>query len=195
MWGITAAQRERAKSYAERGFCTIVPNIFWDSTPSGLLGDEGPDRDVAWERMKAFNFDRCVEQFGLAIDWVRRQPRCNGKIAAIGFCMGGRLAVMTALRHPIDAAVSLYGFGLADFRAAMAETQSQLQLHYGADDIYISADDARTLKTELKHRPNIDVWIYPNAGHGFFNETRKAYNRDAVTLASKRIDGLFDALR
>jgi carboxymethylenebutenolidase len=195
MWGVTPAQCERARELAARGFCAIVPNVFWRSTPSGLLGDEGPSRDLAWERMRSFAFDEGVEDLGLSSDWLRRQPGCNGRVATIGFCMGGRLAVMAALRHEIEAGVSLYGFGLTDFARQLRETQSRLQLHYGATDIHIKASDAQALGEALADRPNVDVWIYPDAGHGFFNETRKAYNRDAVTLATQRIDALFESLR
>jgi carboxymethylenebutenolidase len=195
MWGVSPAQCERAKLYAERGFCAIVPNIFWKSTPSGLVSDEGPAREVAWERMRAFAFDDCIEELGRSIDWLLSQPTCNGKVATIGFCMGGRLAIMAALRHRIEAGVSLYGFGLTDFESQLRETRSRLQLHYGADDIHIKEADAKALGDALAGNPNVDVWIYPDAGHGFFNETRKAYNRAAVTLATQRMDALFDSLR
>src|SRR6478736_7211170 len=111
MWGVAAKKREMADDYARRGWCAIAPNMFWRSEFTGLVPFDQADK--AWQRLQAFDFDQSAEDARTAVDWLRGQPQCNGTIAAIGFCMGGRIAFLAAARAGVDAAVGLYALGIA----------------------------------------------------------------------------------
>jgi carboxymethylenebutenolidase len=194
MWGVTGSKLELAESYARRGFCALVPNMFWRSQFPGVLGDEGPERERAWERLHAFDFGAAGEDLNKAVAWLRGCPSCTGKVAAIGFCMGGRLAFLAATRAKADAAVSLYALGIAEHLDEMANAPGPVQIHYGLADVHIPLTEIETVSAAAVPFNNIAIYRYPGVGHGFFNENRAAYNAAAVTLAEGRIDRLFATL-
>jgi carboxymethylenebutenolidase len=194
MWGVTRSKLELAESYARRGFCALVPNMFWRSQFPGVLGDEGPEREQAWERLRAFDFGAAGEDLKKAVTWLRGCPSCTGKVAAIGFCMGGRLAFLAATRASADAAISLYALGIAEHLDEMANAPGPVQLHYGLADVHIPLTEIETVSAAAAPFNNIAIYRYPGVGHGFFNENRAAYNAAAVTLAKERIDLLFALL-
>jgi carboxymethylenebutenolidase len=194
MWGVTPSKLELAESYARRGFCVLVPNIFWRSQFPGVIGDEGPEREKAWERLRAFDFGLAGEDLKKAVAWLRSCPSCTGKVAAIGFCMGGRLAFLAAARAKADVAVSLYALGIAEHLDELTDVPGPVQLHYGLADIHIPLTEIEAVSAAAAPFSNIAIYRYPGVGHGFFNENRAAYNAAAVALAEERIDKLFAAL-
>src|ERR1044071_7809497 len=111
MWGVAPSKTEMAEEYAAAGWCALVPNMFWRSEFTGRVPFE--NADLAWQRLKAFDWQRAVDDARTAVQWLRASPLCTGKIAAIGFCMGGRTAFLAAARCGADAAVSLYALGIA----------------------------------------------------------------------------------
>src|SRR5436190_14751000 len=102
MWGVAPKKREMADDYARLGWCAIAPNMFWRSEFTGVVPFEQADK--AWQRLQAFDFDKSADDCRTAAEWLRASPHCNGKIAAIGFCMGGRIAFLAAARAGVNAA-------------------------------------------------------------------------------------------
>src|SRR6185312_43276 len=100
MWGVAPKKRQMADDYARRGWCALAPNMFWRSTFTGLVPFDQADK--AWQRLQVFDFDRSAEDCRLATEWLRASPYCNGKVAAIGFCMGGRIAFLAGTRAGVD---------------------------------------------------------------------------------------------
>jgi carboxymethylenebutenolidase len=190
MWGVTDAKRALAAEYARRGFCAIVPNVFWRSDPSGVVDDEGPARGVAWRRLRAFDFHRAALDMSLAVDWLRASASCSGKVASIGFCMGGRIALLAALRSGADLAISLYALGITDHIDELKQAACPVQLHYGLADQHIPRSEIEQVQAASAGKDNIEIWTYPGIGHGFFNPERPAYDAAAVALATARIDRL-----
>src|SRR5215471_5303252 len=92
MWGVAPSKTEMAEDYAKRGWCACAPNMFWRSEFTGVVPFDQADK--AWKRLQAFDFDKSADDCRAAVNWLRASPHCNGKIAAIGFCMGGRIAFL-----------------------------------------------------------------------------------------------------
>jgi carboxymethylenebutenolidase len=85
--------------------------MFWRSEFTGVVPFDQADK--AWQRLQAFDFDKSADDCRTAVQWLRASPHCNGKIAAIGFCMGGRIAFL-ARRGPASMPPSgLYALGIA----------------------------------------------------------------------------------
>jgi carboxymethylenebutenolidase len=194
MWGVTQAKLDLADAYARRGFCALVPNVFWRSNPSGVVADQGPEREVAWERLRAFDFTAAGDDLRKAVTWLRSHPSCMGKVAAIGFCMGGRLAFLAATRAKADAAIALYALGIAAHADEMAHVACPVQLHYGLADKHVPLSEIDEVARDAAPYDNIAIYRYPGVGHAFFNPTRPTYHAAAVVLAEQRIDQLFAAL-
>jgi carboxymethylenebutenolidase len=193
MWGIAPSKTEMAEDYAQRGWCALVPNMFWRSKVTGRVPFDQADR--AWERLKAFDWDRAVDDARTAVQWLRQSPHCNGKVAAIGFCMGGRTAFLAAARAGADAAISLYALGIAQHLDEVRSVKAPVQLHYGLDDEHVPKSEIDAVADAAKANDNVEVHLYPGAQHGFFTKGRPAYNTEAVAAATQRIDRLLGKLK
>ena len=196
MWGTTKLNRDMAESYARRGWCALVPSMFWRSQRTGTLdAEKGPEREAAWERLRAYDFDRGAHDAKTAADWLRGQPFCSGKVAVIGFCMGGRTASLACARAGVDAAIAVYALGIRHHLDEVARVTCPLQLHYGLADQHIPRSEIDEVTDATRANRNVEIHLYPGAGHGFFNPLRPVYDAAAVALAKQRIDGLLDRLK
>lgn len=193
MWGVAPSKTAMADDYARRGWCAFAPNMFWRSEFTGVVPFD--KADLAWERLKAFDWDRAVDDARTSAKWLRATPSCTGKIAAIGFCMGGRTAFLAASRAGVDAAVSLYALGIAKHLDEVRNVAAPVQFHYGLDDEHIPKTEIDAVAAAAKDNGNVEVHLYPGAGHGFFTEGRAAYHPDAVAAANAHIDRLLSKLK
>ena len=195
MFGVNGPMREVAESYARRGFAALVPNLFWRSENTGALAYEGPDRDIAWARLKAFDVDAAADDMRTAVAWLRGQPFCTGKVAALGFCAGGRMAFLAAARAGVDGAVSLYGLGIARHVDEFGAVRCPVQLHYGLQDPHVPQQEIDTVARAAQGHPSIELHLYPDAGHSFANPVRPTYDAAAAQLAASRIDRLLGEMQ
>jgi len=117
-------------------------------------------------------------------------PECNGKVGAIGFCLGGMLAYLTAARCNIEAAVSYYGVGIEKRLNEASAVRCPMVLHFGELDRFVPAAARDAVATAFKERDNVEVYVYPGADHAFNNPVRPAYDRFSASLAHSRTIGL-----
>lgn len=90
MFGLNEPIRAVAGRCASRGFPALIPNLFWRSENPAAITYDDAQHPAAWARLKAFDLDVATQDIRLAVDWLRRQPFSNGKVAVVGFCGGGR---------------------------------------------------------------------------------------------------------
>jgi carboxymethylenebutenolidase len=192
MFGTGQHNRDMADDFARRGFVALIPNLYWRSPYPGELAFDGPDRDAAWARLAAFDVDAGGRDIGTAVAWLRAQPFCNGKVFALGFCAGGRMAFVAAARASVDAAVSFYGMGIAKHDAEFGRVSCPVQLHYGLKDPHIPLPEIDAVTQAAEHRPNIEIFRYPDAGHSFFNPLRPAYHAASAKIAGERLEALIE---
>jgi carboxymethylenebutenolidase len=192
MWGVAPSKTQMAEDYARRGWSALVPNMFWRSEFTGVVPFDHADR--AWLRLKEFDFDRSAEDAAIAARWLRESPFGTGKIAAIGFCMGGRIAFLAASRAGIDAGIALYALGIAQHLDEVRSVSAPVQLHYGLNDEHILTSEIDAVAGAAKGNPRVELHHYAGAGHGFFTEGRPAYHPQAVAEASAHIDRLLSRL-
>jgi carboxymethylenebutenolidase len=192
MFGIGQHNRDMAEDFARRGFNALIPNLFWRSAYPGELAFEGPDRDAAWARLAALDVDAAGRDIGTAVEWLRAQPFSNGKVFALGFCAGGRMAFVAAARAGVDAAVSFYGMGIAKHDVEFARVTCPVHLHYGLKDPHIPRPEVDAVMQAAQSRPSIEVFLYPDAGHSFFNPIRPGYHAASAKIAGGRLDALID---
>ena len=195
MFGLHDPIRTVADRCANRGLAALAPNLFWRAANPGVIPYESSQHPVAWERLKALDLDVAARDITTAVDWLRGQPFCNGKIAAIGFCGGGRLAFLAAARSGVDAAASLYGLGISQHLGELDNIKCPLQLHYGLQDQHVPKSEINAVSTGVRGRASIAVVLYPSAGHSFANPVRPTYDAAATELAWQRIDAMLDKLR
>jgi carboxymethylenebutenolidase len=105
IFGVNANMRSVAAASATAGFTAIVPDLFWRQQPSVEL-DPATDRERATELVSGLDSDLAVQDALLAADYVGTVHGANGKVGAIGHCLGGKLGNLLSMHAGIDAAVS-----------------------------------------------------------------------------------------
>ena len=100
------------------------------------------------------------------------------------------MAFVAAARANVDAAVSFYGMGIAKHDAEFARVNCPVQLHYGLKDPHIPRPEIDAVTHAAAQRPNIEIFLYAEAGHSFFNPIRPGYHAASAKLAGERLDAL-----
>ena len=200
MFGLNTSIRDIVDEFAGRGHAVLVPNMFWRSDIPQALPYDDEQHPIAWERLKSLDLDMAAADVGSAVRWLRAQPFSRGKVAVVGFCGGGRIAFLAAVRAGADAAVALYGLHIAQHLDELPNVTCPLQIHYGLRDQHIPMQEIDTVSNAVAaHRnahggPKIEVLLYPEAGHSFFNHVRPTFDPAAKTLAVERIETLLAGL-
>ena len=197
IFGVNNHIESVCRRLAEAGYAALAPDYYWrletKTAPysdlkagfalAGTLKDEQILSDVA----------SCI-QYLQSKDFVVKDS-----IGTLGFCMGGKLAVLTAAANPqtIKAAVSFYGGGLAgeNLRPGQlnpmieaAKVKAPLLLFYGDKDMFIKAEHVEQFTGKLKELgKNFESKVYAGAGHGFFCDERPGHNPEAAKDAWGRV--------
>jgi len=166
------------------GFISIAPDAL---TPlGGYPGTDDEGRALQSKR----NRDEMLEDFIAAYDYLKTHANCNGKIGVVGFCFGGWIANMMAVRIPgLAAAVPFYGGQPA--KDDVPKINAPLLLHYAALDTRVN-EGWPAYETALKeNKKEHTAYIYPNVNHGFHNDTTPRYDKAAAELAWNRTVDFF----
>ena len=185
-WGLVPHIQDVVERFAAEGFAAIAPDLYHGKTA------KSPDE--AGRMLMELDADRAEREIAGAGEWLLEQPACTSKnYGVVGFCMGGALAQYTATKEAnVGAAVSFYG-GFRKIAMDWNNLRAPLLLIYGENDKGVSPEQGRQLEQQLKKMgKNVELVLYPNAGHAFFNDTRKEVHKpDAAADAWRRTVDLF----
>ena len=192
IFGVNAFVRETCDKLAANGYLAIAPDLFWRIEPGIDLTDHN-DADVkrAFELYSAFDVDKGIVDIAATIDWVRAQSTCNGKVGAIGFCLGGLLAYLTATRTDSDASVAYYGVGINNYIAEADKLADPLMLHIAEEDEFVPKDAQAQILTALKNHPQIEIHTYPGRDHAFARTGGAHFDAADAALAEGRTLAFF----
>jgi carboxymethylenebutenolidase len=173
-----------ARRAALAGFVSLAPDAL---TPlGGYPGNDDEGRALQSKRDKG----EMEEDFIAAYEYLKRHKDCNGKVGVVGFCFGGGIANMMAVRIPeLSACVPFYGAqpALAD----VPKIQAPLMLHYASLDTRIT-EGWPAYEAALKaNGKKYEGFIYEGVNHGFHNDTTPRYDKAAAELAWKRTIDFF----
>ena len=169
---------------AVEGFISLAPDAL---TPLG--GYPGNDDEGREMQRKRDRMDM-LEDFIAAYNYVKNHKDCNGKVGVVGFCFGGWIANMMAVKVPtLSAAVPFYGGQPSAEEAAMI--QAPLMLQYAGLDTRVN-EGWPAYEAALKaNNKEFVVYFYPDVNHGFHNNTTPRYDEPAATLAWQRTIDFF----
>ncbi|HEV3114590.1 MAG TPA: dienelactone hydrolase family protein [Candidatus Binataceae bacterium] len=190
IFGINRHMREVADLYAEEGYVVLAPDLFWRLAAGVELGYEAVDLETAFSFHERFGIDQGVHDINDAIRALRARPECNGRVAVLGFGLGGRLAYLAAARLKIDAAVSYYGMELEQHLEEARSVHCPIVFHFGEQDGYTPPAVSAAVRKAFAGRQDAEIYVYPGADHGFNNPARGNFNKSAATLAHSRTIGL-----
>ncbi|MFN5490091.1 MAG: dienelactone hydrolase family protein [Bradyrhizobium sp.] len=178
IFGVNHHIRSVCDRLAREGYVAIAPSIFDRITPNFQSG-YSPD-EVAEARKFVANpdFAAMLRDSQAAIDAVKPV----GPVGIIGFCLGGSIAYAAATKlSGLSAAIGYYGGAIIRF--ADDKPAVPTQLHFGEKDAGIPLSDVETIKSK---RPEVEVFIYPGAQHGFHCDERASYDRASADSAWPR---------
>ena len=186
IFGVNEHIRALAEQYALDGFVVLAPDVFWRQQRRVELGYEGEQRQRGIELAGGLKGPEVGLDMVAAVTSLRARPEIsNGKVGAIGYCMGGRLAFLAAATAGVDAAVAYYGGGIHDQLDKAASIQCPVQFHYAERDDHIPPAAVDKVRTAM-HGKSAEVHLYPGAMHGFNCWARGSYHAASAALAHGR---------
>jgi carboxymethylenebutenolidase len=186
IFGVNEVMRDITDAYAAQGYAALCPDLFWRLEPNIQLTDKSEaELGRAFELMGAFDVDKGIDDIDATIDYLRETAGMK-KVGAVGFCLGGMLAFLTAVRTDVDASVSYYGVNL-DKRLEEAEKLAQpLMLHIAGKDRFVPPTAQDVVKAGLNNHPQVTIYSYDNADHAFARVGGEHFDKDAADLANRR---------
>lgn len=187
IWGNDKNIISLADDWAADGFIVSVPDIFWRTVP-------GPTaiREVAISRYDGFDVDQGLLDIEDLIAHLKSHPGCNGKVAMLGFCFGGRYAHIGAARFGIDAAAAFHGTYIEKHLDESNNVTCPISFHFGVDDPVIPMDQVDAIKASYHQHANADITAHPGAGHNFSMPFHENYH---PAVAKKSRDAVLSCFR
>jgi carboxymethylenebutenolidase len=127
-----------------------------------------------------------VEDIMATIAALRGRRECTGKIGALGFGLGGKLACLAAADAGLDCAVSYYGFGIEFGLNLLSRTGCPMAMHFAEEDPAIQPETVARIKRASTERPDIAIYTYPGVAPGFDRKGGANYDRASAGLAHSR---------
>jgi carboxymethylenebutenolidase len=179
IFGVNRHIRSVADEYARDGFLAVAPALFDRIERNVELAYEGQDAQKARELMQRLDMTQMLADVSAALELARKET--GKKVGVIGYCLGGLLAWLSATRLQPAASVGYYAGGIGKYAAETPK--APVQLHFGKLDTHIPAE-----QVDLVHKahPEVEIYWYEGAGHGFNCDMRSAYNPEAAALARGR---------
>jgi carboxymethylenebutenolidase len=184
--GLNPYIEDVARRAALAGFITIAPDAL---TPlGGYPGSDDKGREMQAKRDK----NEMLEDFIAAFEYLKGNKDCNGKVGVVGFCFGGWIANMMAVKVP-DLAAAVPFYGAQPSREQVAQIKAPLLLHFGELDTHVNEGwPAYEAALKEEHKA-YTAFVYPGVNHGFHNDTTPRYDKAAAELAWKRTIEFFKA--
>jgi carboxymethylenebutenolidase len=187
IFGVNDSLKATCQEIADMGFFAIAPDLFWRQEPGVSITDKSKEEwDKAFALMNGFDQDKGVEDLKTTLEAARAYPGANGKAGTIGFCLGGRLAVMMATRSDADVNVSYYGVALDKLIPEFGEISAPLMLHIAEKDEFASPEVTEAVLDGIEDNDYVDAFVYPEVQHAFARVGGVHYDARAATIANGR---------
>ena len=192
IFGVNAGIRRKCDRLAEDGYLAIAPDLFWRLEPGIELDpDIEPEFQRALALMGKFNQDAGVRDIEATIRAARQRLGQGGKVGAVGYCLGGRLAFMAATRTDVDASVGYYGVGIDNLLGEKHAIAHPVLLHIPQEDHFVDKATQAKMHDGLDDHPKATLYDYPGEDHGFATEFGKRRSEKSADLADQRTAEFF----
>lgn len=193
IFGVNKVMRQIVDDFAARGYFALAPDLFWRLEPGVQLSDR---TDEEWKRafdlMGRFNQDTGIKDIQSSIGYLRHSVAgCTGKVGAVGYCLGGLLAFLTATRTDCDASVGYYGVSIQDKLGEATRIKKPLLLHIAGKDEYVPAEAQKKIIEGLKSNAHVTIHLYPEMNHAFARQGGAHFDKACADLANGRTSTFF----
>jgi carboxymethylenebutenolidase len=183
--GLNPHIEDVARRAALAGFIVVAPDAL---TPlGGYPGNDDDGRTLQSKRDKK----EMLEDFIAAYEYLKNHKKCNGKIGVVGFCFGGEMANLMAVRLPELAAAVPY-YGGQPPTEEVPKIKAPLLLHFAALDTRVNEGWPAYEKALIEHKKEYTAHFYEDANHGFHNDTTPRYDQEDAQLSWKRTIDFFN---
>ena len=186
IFGVNDHIREIADQYAEEGYFVLAPDLFHRMEPDVELGYGEEDFKRAFDFYQRFDENKGAADIKSAVNALRKIKGCNGKVAALGYCLGGKLAYLAAARAGVDAAIGYYGVYIEKNLNEAKKIECPLLLHFAGNDRFVPPAAAAKIQKTLAKLAEFESYVYPGTDHAFNCKERPSFNRSASSLAYSR---------
>jgi len=185
IFGVNDVMREITDSYAEAGYMALCPDLFWRQEPKIRLTDKSEEEWArAFELLNGFDLEKGVQDLDTTIETLRDLEGCSDKVGTVGFCLGGRLAYLTATRTKADAAVGYYGVMLTEH--LNEKINAPLVLHVATEDDFMPKEQQNELQAVLAGNGKVAVYVYEGQGHAFARAGGEHFDQASADAARER---------
>jgi len=192
IFGVNQVMRDITDGLAAQGYLAICPDLFWRIEPGIDITDQSEaEWKKAFELFNAFDVEQGVKDIQATVTRIRADPGSNGKVGAVGFCLGGLLAFLTATRTDADAAASYYGVGIENRVAEAEKLTRPLLIHIAEEDQFVPKDAQGVILQALKDHPQVELHTYPGRDHAFARVGGEHYDAADAQTAGERTLAFF----
>ncbi len=191
IFGVNPGIRQKCDKLAADGYLAVAPDLFWRLEPGIELDpDVEEEFQAALGHMQNFDQDAGIRDIEATIHYIRREMGVS-KVGCVGYCLGGRLAFMTAARTDVDASVGYYGVGIDGLLGEKHAIAHPVMLHIPTADGFVDADTQAAMHAGLDDHPKAVLHDYEGLDHGFATEVGKRREEEAANLADSRTAAFF----
>jgi carboxymethylenebutenolidase len=192
IFGVNEGIRQKCDRWAALGYVAIAPDLFWRLEPAVELDpDIEPEFKQALDLMGRFDQDQGIADIEATIRAARARLGEGAKVGCVGYCLGGRLAYMTAARTDVDASVGYYAVGLDSLLHEKNAISNPLLLHIAGADGFVPPETQAKMHEALDDHPRVTLFDYPGEDHGFAAEMGNRRSEEAAALADSRTEAFF----
>lgn len=196
IFGVNDGIRAKCDEWASKGYLAIAPDLFWRIRPGIELDPDMPEQlQEAFGLYGQFDQEAGIRDIEATIREARGMVGGNGhkggKVGAVGYCLGGRLAFMTAARTDINASVGYYGVGIDGLLGESHAIAHPLMLHIAGEDGFVGPEVQQKMHAGLDGHPKVTLHDYPGLDHGFATQSGKRRHDEGAKLADSRTEAFF----
>jgi carboxymethylenebutenolidase len=192
IFGVNEVMRGICDWVAAQGYTAICPDLFWRQQPGIQITDK---TEAEWKRAfelyQGFDVAKGVDDLKATLAHLRTLPACTGKVGAVGYCLGGKLAYLMATRSDAECSVGYYGVGIDKALGEAGKIARPLMLHIAEQDQFCPPEAQQAIKAALGRNPNVTIHSYPGVDHAFARSGGEHYDKAAAESANKRTAEFF----
>lgn len=191
IFGVNRGIRAKCDHWASLGYLAIAPDLFWRiNDGTNLDADVEEEFKTALDLMGQFDQDQGIRDIEATIHHAQNAIGSDN-VGCVGYCLGGRLAFMSACRTNIRASVGYYGVGIDGLLGESQAMAHEVMLHIPTADGFVPADAQAAMHEGLDNHPKVTLHDYEGLDHGFAAEYGARRDEAAATLADQRTEAFF----